>query len=342
MEIDSELNKKYYKNLINCKCDECKLIQKKMPKLYLDVFNFLKEQGINHKKMLDVETFYDEQNKSINYSNCSYLCFGNFEENYQNIINDTTFKINKTSIYAKHNLEDKQVVMSCEPFIVKSKRLKKRHISYEMKYKLVNLALKEFNPFMYDDLNDKSYFEDSIKILDHIKEKKVYKISWKLVKNYLKKDGSINKKQYQEIANRISTYFNLMKTYKNYNENEYLNGKLTFGEGGIILNLHDNFKILYKDNETYINGKFYDNLLPKQMLKFLINFAKNDNIIYVQYLHKHVSIHSGHYIRCFKEVKKNKYNLDTLNHKDDVELVFDNQSTLYIKENNQQDLKAAI
>ena len=82
-----------------------------------------------------------------------------------------------------------------------------------------------------------------------------------------------------------------------------------------------------------VNNKVFTLVEDQDLLGTFYDFVKEDNIIYVQYNKKQWWFFLFHFGKSyFKQIDKSKYDYNKLKNKQDVDLVFDNEKTLYKKQ----------
>lgn len=164
------------------------------------------------------------------------------------------------------------------------------------------------------------YNLEAEQINSYLSLKKNYIGLWKIVKNVFYKsfDKELDDKVCRSISNDIIHSIDFFEYEKEMNKYEELKGKLMFNDDySIVLTLHENFVIKHCTNQKlYINNKFYMIVEDQDLVEYLKEFATNNDIIYIQYTHKH-------FFKYFKKVSKRNYNYLKVKHKNDVELIFD-------------------
>ncbi len=213
-----------------------------------------------------------------------------------------------------------------------------------------NGALRSYAPTIIEVLNEldpmgliaihcpKDEYEQEAAILAEKFIKKDF--TWQQVQNvFLSQFGEIlPKKICVSIVNSVKKRIDLLELYEELRANETLREKLTLENGSIVLKVHDNFVVKKGCGNTYVNSKFYYDIEDQEVSECFCDFVANDKIIYVQYAHKHFGLYYDKPCGYFGEFTKKDFVFNKLKHRNDVELVFDNERVIYSAKDYMQDL----
>ena len=180
------------------------------------------------------------------------------------------------------------------------------------------------------------YLQEAEIIASKLKEKTFGRLHAKFVRKvfFEQFNEKISLKACNKIAGGINSYFYHQEIVKDAeNEFDCLKGKLSFDADKILLKLHDNFVVSWSHVTMLVNNKVFTLVEDRELSGTFYDFVKKDNIIYVQYNKKHWWFFLFHFGKSyFKQIDKSKYDYNKLKNKQDVDLVFDNEKTLYKKQ----------
>ena len=183
------------------------------------------------------------------------------------------------------------------------------------------------------------YFEEAKIVANKLKESPSFLLRGKFVRKvFLQQfDEKISLKVCNRIALKIGRYLHYKEFLKEIEEDadlSCLNGKVSYENEKIIFRIHEGFEVVWDHKQRMlINDKFYTVVEDQDLPWQLYEFAKKDNVIYVQYSKKQFRLFPFVvYIGYFKQIDKSKYDYNKLKNKQDVDLVFDNEKTLYKKQ----------
>lgn len=334
MKINSTKMYEHYNDYIPCNCGDCRYFIKHIETEQPELCKYLKSLGVNPLKPYELMSVFFEKEKRIEYFDCAYVIFGKVNEDFEKEINDIKLSICEKERYPLLDTDEEYFLISFGSISMNCAYVYNRHFTFNDKVHIIKQAIDEVEPMGLLEIHchKDEYNQEAVIIAKDIKLKKANFVKGKYIQEVFKSqfDEIISMKKCNDIARRINIYLDMKDYFKNFEENEILKGKVSFNNYEITLKIHDNFIVKQKSNRTYINDKFYYDIEDQDLLESFCEFVKDNDIIYVQYEHKHFGFnfnHSGY----FKKIKKSKYLLRKLRHKKDIYLIFDNKGIIYSK-----------
>ncbi len=134
----------------------------------------------------------------------------------------------------------------------------------------------------------------------------------------------MNKKEYDmKTKNEFQVFVDSLK------ENKLLQNIEAQDDYSLKLVIHDGFIVTQKDGNTYINGKYYYDIEDQDIIECYCSFVEDFDTVYIQYKKPRFALLSGQWY--FKEVSANKFKLQKYIKAKNIECIFNNKETIYIR-----------
>lgn len=333
MKIDIEKNKRYYENYSPCNCGDCRFFIKHIENEQPELCAYLRTLGVDPLKPYELMSIYHEKTRQIEYFDCAYLVIGKIKNDIEKVINGIKVITCSKDKYPLENIDDDYFLVTFGPIVMKRLFVTNRHFTFEEKVTIIKKVIDEIDPIGLLKMHcpNDEYISEAKLIASSLKNKKTCFVNAKLVQDVFNKqfDKVVSLKICNDIAKKINASFNEKDYIRDFEENESLKGKVSIKDYEVNLKIHDNFVVKSTFESTYINDKFYDNIEEQDLIDYLSDFVENNNIIYVQYKHKHFKLSFSHPFKYFKLIKRDKFSYQKLKHKNDIELIFDNKGVIY-------------
>ncbi len=334
MQINKELTIKFYEKYNPCNCGGCSYFIKHIESEHPEICDYLKSMNVDPLKPLELISIYHEKEKKIEYVDCMYIVIGNLEEEFEKEINQIKITTCKKERYSLLDINDEYFLISFGPIFMNYADVYNRHLTFKDKVQMIKQAIDEVDPIGLLAMNCPidEYLQEATIIAKETTIKKANYVKGRYIQEVFKRqfDEKISLKESNAIAQKINFYLDMKDYFKDFEENEILKDKVSINDNTITLKIHDNFIIRNKGNKTYINDKFYDDIEDQDLLDSLCEFVEDKDTIYIQYAHWHFGFHFNH-SGYFKEIKRSKYSYEKLRHKNDIELIFNNERVINLK-----------
>ena len=330
MQINKELMVKFYNEFIPCDCGDCKFFIKNILSVQPKVCEYLSSIGINPLKPYELMSVYNHKQQVIDYFDCAYVVFGKLEEEISFTIDGIDIFSSLKEKYPLLDTDQEYFIVSVGKIIMRCMGLTNRHFTFNDKVLVIKEAIDEVDPVGLLKIGSpkNEYLQEAQIIAKSMKGNLVRgNVIQDVFKSQFEVNVSLNK--CKNIASKINIYLDMKDYFRDFEEHESLKDKVTFDDGAILLKVHDNFIVSNIGGKTYINDKFYDYIEEQDLLDSLCSFVEKNDLIYIQYKHKHLGLHFNNVFRYFKKVKRSKYSFEKLKHKKDIELAFDNEKVIF-------------
>ncbi len=334
MDINKSKTIEYYDNYNPCRCSNCRNYYKQIKEIYPEICEYLETLGIDPLKPFELVSLLDEKTNEIVYFDCIYIVYGKCDEEEIATINNIDITLNKEN-HPDTLIEEDHFVIDFGPIKLKNNTrffLYGGHLSYEEKVDTVNHVLIKYDPIGLIAMHcpKDEYMLEAKLIVDSLENKGFWKLQKEVYYIFKKMfDEKVSKKICRKIAYDIISDLEFNHFYNFLKENNTLQNIEIIGDFTMKLTIHEGFVITKKDRNTFINGKYYYDIEDQDIVDCYCDFVENQDIIYIQYKRPRFSVFKR--LRYFKEVPKNKFNLENYINKNNIDLIFDNKKIIYCR-----------
>ncbi len=209
-----------------------------------------------------------------------------------------------------------------------------RHVPLEERVDSINHVLYINDPIGLAKLGcpKDEYMTEAKEIAKRMNTVRGYKLRdevFEVFKYYF--DEEISKAICSKIVKEIYSKIDFNIEYLDLKRSDALKNLEIINEYELKLVIHDGFVVTTKDHNTYINGKLYYDIEDQDLKECFIDFANDDNIVYIQlkrrtFLSLIFGFCSTNY---FLKIPKKRFRLSKYIKNKNVELIFTNKEILF-------------
>lgn len=183
MQINKELTNKYYESYIPCNCGDCRYFIKHIETEKPELCEYLRTLGINPLKPFELMSVYFEKDKRIEYFDCAYVVFGNFQENFEKEISGIKLSTCSKERYPLLDSDEEYFLISFGPISMNCAYVYNRHFTFNDKVQIIKKAIDEVDPMGLLEINcpKDEYIQEATIIAKQIKIKKANFVKGKYI-----------------------------------------------------------------------------------------------------------------------------------------------------------------